>query len=109
LKIEYASIWIINKFFYIWSAIILEGGATLLVLPFLFIKNIRMSWKIKSINKVTGLINLSICTFFDENSAQKHVDRLKYLVKSDDKNIINRHKHLSNYSFELVDLNKKKK
>lgn len=68
-----------------------------------------MSWKIKSINKVTGVVRLSISTFFDEHSAQKHVDRLKYLVKSDDKNILNRHKHLLNYSFELVDLNKKKK
>ena len=68
-----------------------------------------MSYKIKSINKVTGVICLSITTFLDKNSAQKHVDRLQYLLKSDNKNIINRHKHLSNYYFELVDLNKKKK
>lgn len=68
-----------------------------------------MSWKIKSINKVTGVISLSITTFLDKDSAQKHVDRLKYLAKSEDKNVLNRHKHLLNYSFELVDLNKKKK
>jgi hypothetical protein len=68
-----------------------------------------MYWKIKSFNKVTGVISLSITTFADENLAQKHVDRLQYLVKSDDKNIINRHKHLLNYTFELVDLSKKKK
>ena len=68
-----------------------------------------MSWKIKSINKVTGVICLSITTFLDKDSAQKHVHRLQYLVKSDDKNILNRHKHLLNYTFELVDLNKKKK
>ena len=68
-----------------------------------------MSWKIKSFNKVTGIISLSITTFLDKDLAQKHVDRLQYLLRSDDKNILNRHKHLSNYSFELVDLNKKKK
>jgi hypothetical protein len=68
-----------------------------------------MSWKIKSFNKVTGVISLSITTFSDKNSAQKHVDRLQNLVKSDDKNILNRHKHLLNYTFELVDLSKKKK
>ena len=76
---------------------------------FLFTKKIRMSWKIKSFNKVTGVISLSITTFADENLAQKHVDRLQYLVKSDDKNILNRHKHLLNYTFELVDISKKKK
>jgi hypothetical protein len=68
-----------------------------------------MSWKIKSFNKVTGVISLSITTFIDENSAQKHVDRLQNLVKNDDKTILNRHKHLLNYTFELVDLSKKKK
>lgn len=68
-----------------------------------------MSWKIKSINKVTGIISLSITTFLDKDSAQKHVERLQYLAKSEDKNVLNRHKHLLNYSFELEDLNKKKK
>lgn len=87
----------------------MEGGAALVVLPFLFTKNIWMSWKIKSINKVTGIISLSITTFLDKDSAQKHVDRLQYLAKSHNKNIVNRHKHLLNYTFELVDLTKKKK
>jgi len=44
-----------------------------------------MSWKIKSFNKVTGVISLSISNFANKNSAQKHVDRLQYLIKSDDK------------------------
>jgi len=87
----------------------IKRGCYFVGAPFLFIKKIRMSWKIKSFNKVTGVISLSITTFKDQNSAQKHVDRLQYLIKSDDKNILNRHKHLLNYTFELVDLNKKKK
>jgi len=49
----------------------IKKGCYFVGASFLFIKKIRMYWKIKSFNKVTGVISLSITTFADENLAQK--------------------------------------